>query len=408
VEYWRLFYELNTMAYSEPPAKELRVFGLGPELLRRHRAESDTLAAWERRHRLQGAALVSAGRSVFALGYVGAIAFVAASVSAGRLGVRDLVFTVVLAGQVMAQLAWATNNANWMAWTLTAVQRYVWLLDYSRAKSDPCPPGETGASPPARLASGIRFEGVGFRYPGTSADVLGDVDLVLPPGSTVAIVGDNGAGKTTLVKLLGRYYEPTAGRITVDGVPLPRIDVLAWRARMAAAFQDHARLELLAGHAIAVGDIDRLDDAAAPEVALDRAGAADLLRVLPRRLATQLGPDWPDGVELSGGEWQKVALGRGMMREAPLLLVLDEPTAALDAETEHRLFERFASAASAAAAAVGTITILVSHRFSTVRMADLIVVIDAGRVVETGTHADLMRADGLYAELFTMQARAYR
>ena len=405
--HWRRVYDLQRMAVRAGPAKEVRVFGLGPEILRRHRAESDEIAAWERAHRLQGARLVSAGRAVFVLGYVGAIAFVASGVSAGRLDVRDLVLTIVLAGQIMGLLAGATNNANWVAWTMTAVRRYVWLLDYAASKAG-AGAGADGVSPPPRLRTGIRLDNVSFRYPGTDIEVLTGVDLHLAAGSTVAVVGDNGAGKTTLVKLLGRFYEPTGGRITVDGVALDTIDVAAWRRRMAAAFQDHARLELLARAAVGVGELSRLDEEGASLAALDRAGVADLTRALPRGLDTQLGPDWPDGVELSGGEWQKVALGRGMMRETPLLLVLDEPTAALDAETEHRLFDRYAIAARQAADAVGTVTVLVSHRFSTVRMADLIIVIGGGRIVERGTHEELLDAGGVYAELYRMQARAYR
>ncbi|MBA3282082.1 MAG: ABC transporter ATP-binding protein [Acidimicrobiia bacterium] len=402
---YRRVYDLQRMAGNSGPAKEVRVFGLGPEILRRHRAESDDLAAWERSHRLRGARMVSAGRAVFVLGYVGAIGFVASAVSAGRLGVGDLVLAIVLAGQVMGLLSGATNNANWVAWTMTAVRRYVWLLDYVAGRPGAHP---GGVEPPPRLRQGIRLDNVSFRYPGTDTDVLTGVDLALAAGSTIAVVGDNGAGKTTLVKLLGRFYEPTAGRITVDGVGLDTIDVVAWRRRMAAAFQDHARLELLARTAVGVGELSMLDDEAAPLAALERAGTADLMRALPRGMDTQLGPDWPEGVELSGGEWQKVALGRGMMRETPLLLVLDEPTAALDAETEHRLYDRYAIAARAAADAVGAITVLVSHRFSTVRMADVIIVIAGGRIVERGTHDELLVADGIYAELYRMQARAYQ
>jgi ATP-binding cassette subfamily B protein len=404
-QHWRRVYDLQRMVVRAAPAKEVRVFGLGPELLRRHRSESDEIAAWERSHRLQGARMVSAGRAVFVLGYVGAVAFVASSVSSGRLGVRDLVLTIVLAGQVMGLLSGATNNANWVAWTMTAVRRYVWLLDYTAGRAGA---REGAGEPPRRLATGIRLDNVSFRYPGTDTDVLTGVDLDLAAGTTVAVVGDNGAGKTTLVKLLSRFYEPTGGRITVDGVGLDTIDVVAWRRRMAAAFQDHARLELLAREAVGVGELMLLDDEAASLAALERAGTADLVGVLPHGMGTQLGPDWPDGVELSGGEWQKVALGRGMMRETPLLLVLDEPTAALDAETEHRLFDRYAVAAQQAAAAVGTVTVLVSHRFSTVRMADLIIVIAGGRIAERGTHEQLVGAGGVYAELYGIQARAYR
>jgi ATP-binding cassette subfamily B protein len=279
----------------------------------------------------------------------------------------------------------------------------------ARARVEPVSP----LPPPDRLVDGIALCGVAFRYPGSDAVVLDAVDLVLPAGSTVAIVGDNGAGKTTLVKLLCRFYEPTAGRITVDGVDLARLPIDAWRARIAAGFQDFGRLQLLARESIGVGDVaqlDRGDDGADAGVlaALDRAAAGDLPPALPHGLATQLGREFQGGVDLSLGQWQKVALGRAMMRTAPLLVILDEPTASLDAPTEHALFERFAGAARRVAADSGAITVLISHRFSTVRMADLILVVAGGRIAEIGDHAALIRAGGLYAELYELQRRAYR
>jgi ATP-binding cassette subfamily B protein len=237
--------------------------------------------------------------------------------------------------------------------------------------------------------------------------VLRDVDLDLPAGSVVAIVGENGAGKTTLVKLLARFYQPTKGRIMVDGTELALVSADAWRSRLGGAFQDFMRYEFFARQTIGLGDLARshLDEALL--AAVERGGAADVIERLPHGLDTQLGPTWDNGMELSFGQWQKLALARGFMRERPLLLVLDEPTAALDAETEHALFERFAEA-SRRARNDGRVTVLVSHRFSTVRMADLIVVIDDGRIVEHGSHEALMSQDGLYAELYGIQANAYR
>jgi ATP-binding cassette subfamily B protein len=223
----------------------------------------------------------------------------------------------------------------------------------------------------------------------------------------VAVVGENGAGKSTLVKLLCRFYEPTAGTIELDGVDLRGLPADRWRERIAAGFQDFSRFELLARETVGVGDLPRLADEAAVAAALDRAGAADVTPRLPRGLATPLGLSQPDGVELSGGQWQKLALGRAMMRETPLLLVLDEPTAALDAEAEHRLFERYAAGAHRLARRTGAVTVLVSHRFSTVRMADLILVMSGSRIAESGSHAELMAADGLYAELYRLQADQY-
>ena len=237
--------------------------------------------------------------------------------------------------------------------------------------------------------------------------MLDGVDLELPAGKVIAIVGENGAGKSTLVKLLAKMYAPTHGRIVVDDADLGSIAALDWRRRLAGAFQDFFRFEFQARHTVGVGDLPRLDDRPAVETAVGRAGADDVIARLTTGLETQLGPTWPGGVEVSFGQWQKLALARGFMRDRPLVLVLDEPTAALDAETEHALFERYAAAVREDEG-TGRITILVSHRFSTVRMADLIVVLDGARVVETGTHEALMARGGQYAQLYAIQAKAYR
>jgi ATP-binding cassette subfamily B protein len=239
------------------------------------------------------------------------------------------------------------------------------------------------------------------------------VNLELPAGAVVAVVGENGAGKSTLVKLLAKLYEPTSGQILVDGADLGRMHAVKWRERLTGAFQDFFRFEFRARHTVGVGDVPRLEDEPAVVTAVARAGADDVVVKLKEGLQTQLGPTWPGGVEVSFGQWQKLALARGFMRDHPLLLVLDEPTAALDAETEHALFERYAAAAARdgvkdVARTDGRITILVSHRFSTVRMADIIVVLDGARVVEVGSHEDLVARGGQYSELYGIQAAAYR
>jgi ATP-binding cassette subfamily B protein len=203
-------------------------------------------------------------------------------------------------------------------------------------------------------------------------------------------------------------YEPSSGAIFVDDTPLARVSPAEWRDRVAGAFQDFFRFEFLARQTVGVGDVARLDDEPAVAAAVQRGGASDVVARLASGLETQLGPTWPGGVDVSFGQWQKLALARGFMRERPLLLVLDEPTAALDAETEHALFERFAAAARRDEGAAGRVTVLVSHRFSTVRMADLIVVLDGARVVETGPHDELMAKGGPYAELYRIQAAAYQ
>jgi len=255
----------------------------------------------------------------------------------------------------------------------------------------------------------IRLDHVSFAYPGTSRVVLDDVSVALPAGAVVAIVGENGAGKTTLVKLLAKMYEPSSGSIYVDELPLARISTDKWRERVSGAFQDFFRFEFRVRYTVGLGDVPRMDDEPAVLAAVDRSGAGDVVTRLTSGLETQLGPTWPAGVELSFGQWQKLALARGFMREEPLLLVLDEPTAALDAETEHALFERYAAAARGREGKrTGRITILVSHRFSTVRMADLIVVLDGARLVQVGTHEELMAKGGQYAELYGIQAAAYR
>jgi len=396
---------LYELATSAGPAKELRVFDLGEELVERHQRTWREVDRVRTAAAVRGALLAAAGWLVFAAGYVGAIGLVVRQAVHHHASPGDVVLALTLAAQVNQQVTGVVSIVAWLLSSLRVVRRYLWLVDYAEqagaAPADPAPV-------PSRLREGIRFEAVSFRYPGTDVDVLHDVDLVLPAGSTVALVGDNGAGKTTLVKLLCRFYEPSSGRILVDRIDLARIDVDEWRARLAAGFQDFARFELLAREAVGVGDVPRIADSAAVEEALTRAAASDVVATLSDGLETQLGKLFADGTELSGGQWQKLALGRALMRGGPLLLVLDEPTASLDAQTEHTLFERYAGGARRAAAASGAITLLVSHRFSTVRIADFIVVIDDGRVVESGSHDELMLADGLYAELYQLQARAYR
>jgi ATP-binding cassette subfamily B protein len=304
-----------------------------------------------------------------------------------------------------SRLSWyvgaTVGEVGFLRMWMDSARRLAWLEDYARALT------ATADQPaPARLADGIRFEYVSFAYPGTDRLVLDDINLELPAGAVVAIVGENGAGKSTLVKLLAKMYEPSSGRILIDRTDLARIDADDWRTRLAGAFQDFFRFEFRARQSIGIGDLPRLDDETAVAAAVTHAGADAVIVRLPKGLDTQLGPTWPGGVEVSFGQWQKLALARGFMREQPLVLVLDEPTAALDAETEHALFQRYA-AALRGNRRDGGITILVSHRFSTVRMADLIVVLDGARLVEMGTHDALMAKRGQYARLYGIQAAAY-
>ena len=259
---------------------------------------------------------------------------------------------------------------------------------------------------PARLAQGIRLEHLGFSYPGGPAPVLADVTLDLPAGSTVALVGENGAGKSTLVKLLTGMYRPSSGRITVDGTDLASIGPARWRAATTGAFQDFVQFQMTLGDGVGAGDLPRVGDHDAVHGAVTEAGAAGLVGELPDGLGTLLGPSI-GGRSLSQGQWQRLALARGLMRQAPLLVVLDEPTASLDAPSEAGLFARYAQAARRLGEMAGTITVLVSHRFSSVHMADQIIVLDGGRVAGTGDHAALLARPGIYAELFTLQAEGY-
>jgi ATP-binding cassette subfamily B protein len=343
---------------------------------------------------------------VFGAAYVGAVVFVAF----GMRATPGQVLLVLAAGSRLSAYVGATvGEIGFLrGFWLEGSRRMAWLEDYAASLTE-----HADIPPPARLNEGIRLEHVSFAYPGTERRVLEDVNLELKPGSVVAIVGENGAGKSTLVKLLCRMYLPDEGRILVDGVDLARIPADEWRARLAGAFQDFYRFEFRARHTVGVGDVPRLDDQPAVVAAVGRAGADDVVGRLASGLETQLGPTWPGGVDVSFGQWQKLALARGFMREEPLLLVLDEPTAALDAETEHALFERYAAAAhnsrpDLAGGQTGRITILVSHRFSTVRMADRIVVLDGARVIEVGTHEELLAKGGQYADLYGIQAAAYR
>jgi ATP-binding cassette, subfamily B, bacterial len=398
----RLARHLFTIATTAPPGKEVRVTGIGKRLIAQRRG------AWERWYGPVAAARWGSAWwhalawAVFGLAYVGAVVFV----SSGLGAPAGSVLLVLAAGARLSAYIGATVGeigflrGFWM----DGARRLAWLEDYAASVA------ASGDLPvPAVLQRGIQLDHVSFAYPGTSRVVLDDVSVTLPAGTVIAIVGENGAGKTTLVKLLAKMYEPSSGSILVDDTPLARMPASEWRARLAGAFQDFFRFEFRAGHTVGLGDISRLDNKAAVLVAVDRAGAGDVVAHLASGLDTQLGPTWPDGVELSFGQWQKLALARGFMRDQPLLLILDEPTAALDAETEHTLFEHYAAAArSSGKHEKGRITILVSHRFSTVRMSDLIVVLDGSRLVEVGTHDELIAKGGQYSELYSIQAAAYR
>ena len=396
----RLARHLFDIATTAAPGKEVRVTGIGSRLVTQRRE------AWERWYkplaaaRWSSAAWHTLGWGIFGVGYMAAVVFVASVLKATP---GNVLLVLAAGSRLSAYVAATVGEIGFLrgVW-LDGSRRLAWLEDYSASLVR-----HTDASVPERLKEGISFEHVSFVYPGTDRLVLEDLNIQFQPGSVTAIVGENGAGKTTLVKLLCGLYKPTSGRILVDGVDLARVPPDAWRSRLAGAFQDFFRFEFRARQSVGLGDLPRLEDEPSVLAALDRAGARDLVEQFASGLETQLGSTWPGGVEISFGQWQRIALARGFMRPRPLVLILDEPTAAVDAETEHALFERYA-AATRQRTAEGGITLLISHRFTTVRVADHIVVLDGSRVVESGTHESLLVKGGQYAELYNIQAAAYR
>ncbi len=400
----RLTTHLVDLGTTSAGAAEMRVFDLRGPLHQRLRA---AVSAWRAPMTGLGqknAAAQAVNTVIFYAAVAAVLGWMLHDMGTGRVGADAMILAIMLVGRLQNVgdvLQWSVRM---ISHTVRTTNRFIWLRDYfDRVASE-----HQGSQPaPALLASGIRTENLTYHYPDTDTRALDGVSLDLPAGAVVALVGENGAGKSTLVKLLTGMYRPTAGRILLDGIDLAGIDPTAWRERTTGAFQDYARFELSALETIGVGDLSYVRDHDRVNQALRAGASEDLLNALPNGLATQLGTTWPDGVDLSGGQWQRLAIARGMMRQRPLLLVLDEPTAALDAATEHALFERYAAAARQAGTS-GAVTLLVTHRFSTVAAADLVVVLQHGRIAEAGTHAELMAANGHYAELYGLQARGYQ
>lgn len=396
----RLARHLFVLGTEAPSAKELRVAGAtGTIAEARDDAWQAFLTPMERA-RVRSAVLLTGAWAVFATAFV--LVIVQVVNSSGPDRAADTLIVIAAGARLTTYISMAATEIDAWGFFIQGAQRLLWLERFVESRRRP-----VEAPTPDRLTTGIAFRDVSFRYPGSDALVLDGIDLELPAGGVVAVVGENGAGKSTLVKLLAGMYPPTGGRIEIDGADLTAIDPELWRERIGGAFQDFVRFEFAARQTVGVGDLARLDDTPAVTTAVERAGAVDVVERLGDGLETQLGPSWPGGVDLSGGQWQKLALARGSVRDRPLLVILDEPTSALDAETEHALFERFAEL-SRDADDDGRITVLVSHRFSTVRMADTIIVLSGNQVAEVGSHEELMRLDGTYAELFTIQAASYR
>ncbi len=387
---------LETVLAREDHAKEVKLFGLGPLLLDRYRSIFRKVFKEDR------ALTIRRDTWGFFLGLISTAAFYAAyawiAVSAvrGQITLGQMTMYVLLFRQGQAAVSASLAAISGMYEDNLYLST---LYDYLDTPVD-TPSGSASAGPDP--GDGVRFENVSFTYPGATEPAVHDVSLHLRPGHSLALVGENGSGKTTLIKLLTRLYVPSSGRITLDGLDLAQWNPVALRRRVAVIFQDFARYQLKVGENIGVGDVEHFEDEARWREAAELATASPFVEEMPAGYQTQLGKWFKDGRELSGGQWQKIALARAFIREGADLLVLDEPTAAMDARAEAQVFEQFRELARE------RMVILISHRFSTVRMADEIVVIQGGRVLERGSHDDLMALDGHYAHLFTLQARGYR
>jgi ATP-binding cassette subfamily B protein len=392
----RMQHYLETVMAREDHAKEVQLFGVGPLFLRRYRDIFGKL------YREDRDLTIRRDGWGFALGLVAtatlyaAYAWVAVATIAARITLGQMTMYVMLFRQGQAAVSASLAAIGGM------YEDNLYLATLYEYLETPVNAAKAEATRGPNPHDGIRFENVSFAYPGAESPVLSGVDLHVRPGTSLALVGENGSGKTTLIKLLTRLYRPTGGRITLDGLDLADWDETALRARIGVIFQDFVRYQLSVGENIGSGDVRHVADEGRWREAAEKGMAAPIIEELPQKYHTPLGKWFNQGRDLSGGEWQKVALSRAFMRTEADILVLDEPTAAMDAAAEATIFEHFRALTK------GRIAILISHRFSTVRMADQIVVLQAGRIVERGSHDDLVGRNGHYARLFELQARGYQ
>ena len=387
---------LETVLAREDHAKEVKLYGLGPRLLERYRD------IFRRLYKEDRSLTIRRDAWGFGLGLIGTVAFYAAYAWIAVSTVRQ----AITLGQMTMYVALFRQGQSAVSAILSAVggmyEDNLYLSTLYEYLETPVPTPAGAALKGPHPEDGIRFEDVSFTYPGAEQPALEHVDLHLVPGGSLALVGENGSGKTTLIKLLTRLYQPTSGRILLDGRDLAEWEEQALRERIGVIFQDFTRYQMLVGENVGAGDERYFEDETRWREAASKGLASEFIETLPAGYQTQLGKWFKDGRELSGGQWQKIALARAFMRTRADILVLDEPTAAMDAQAEADIFEHFRQLSK------DRITILISHRFSTVRMADKIAVLDRGRIVECGSHEELMRLDGRYAHLFALQARGYR
>lgn len=393
----RLLNYLEMLLTGNDTIKEVKLFGLGQPLLRRYQ-ELFTQFYLEDRAIAERRTLAGLGWGLLSnLAYYGSYAWIVLRTVAGQITLGDMTMFLGIFRQSQNSIRGLLDSLNRLYESNLFLDNLMAYLKLQPLLTTPA----DGLTAPAPIAHGIEFRHVSFRYPGSDADVLRDINLHIRPGERIALVGLNGAGKTTLIKLLTRLYDPTEGEVLLDGVDLRAYDLTSLHQRFGVIFQDFVRYQFTVRENIGFGQVDSLDDRGRIQAAADRGGASSIIENLPQGYETMLGRRWEKGQELSGGQWQKIALARAFMRKAEVL-VLDEPTSALDAEAEYEVFRRFGELME------GRIAVLISHRFSTVRMADRIVVLSAGKIIELGSHAELIQLDGAYARLFNLQAEGYR